>query len=152
LPNIVTSSSFPGPARHGHFVRFYDDDTYLLREVAEYIDAALRAGGAGIVIATPEHLAGLHGRLAGFGTAWYPGELITLDARETLARFVVEGWPDETRFFDVVGSVAAIAADAGRTSAQAAMAAAATERDRQESIAWSKSPFIEAPPLRSDDG
>jgi PAS domain S-box-containing protein len=114
LPNIVTSSSFPGPARHGHFVRFYDDDTYLLREVAEYIDAALRAGGAGIVIATPEHLAGLHGRLAGFGRAWYPGELITLDARETLARFVVEGWPDEARFFDVIGSVVESACAGGR--------------------------------------
>ena len=102
-----------------HVVRFYEDDCYLMDEASEFLDAALRTGGAGILIATPEHAVAVKQRLAGFGGAaahgrWYPGELIILDARETLDRFLVEGWPDEQRFFDVVGAVVGAAASGGR--------------------------------------
>jgi len=119
LPSL-SSQLFPELAPRGHFVRFYDDESYLLSEVAEFTDAALRAGGVGILIATPEHLDILAGRLSGFGAptphgAWYPGELVTLDARETLDRLLVEGWPDEKRFMDVVGRVVEAACVGGRT-------------------------------------
>ncbi len=108
------------PPRTGHFVRFYDRDAVLLDEVTDFIDTALRAGGAGVVIATAQHLAALRPRLAGFGAhcaqkGWYPGELTLLDARPTLDGFMVEGWPDEDRFMRTVGTVLEACAGGGRT-------------------------------------
>lgn len=93
-----------------HFVRFYDDDAFLLAEVAEFIDRSLRAGGSGIIIATPEHISDLQRRLAEFRTESgraLPScaKLLTLDAQTTLDQFMVNGWPDEARFDAVVGKV-----------------------------------------------
>lgn len=102
----------------GHFVRFYDDDAFLLHEVGEFIDSALRCGGTGIVIATADHLEVLRPRLDGFGFAagqagWYPGRLVMLDAEATLDRFLVEGWPDEARFQRIIGPLLAEAQRSG---------------------------------------
>ena len=96
------------PARH--FVQFYDDESFLLDEVADFIDGALRCGDAGVVIATPAHNADLARRLRGFGlrdgiAQWHRGELITLDAADTLSQFMVDGWPDERRFSEVLGGL-----------------------------------------------
>jgi PAS domain S-box-containing protein len=117
LPDLSTQALLPELPCTGHFVRFYDEEKLLLDEVAEFIDASLRASGTGIAIATAEHLDALRTRLAGFGstrgTGWFPGRLITLDATETLATFMVEGWPDEERFFASVGSVVASACAGG---------------------------------------
>jgi hypothetical protein len=46
--NIDTCSALPD-SDVPHTVRFYDDDTALLAEVIEFLDAALDAGGAAIV-------------------------------------------------------------------------------------------------------
>jgi len=107
-------------AQSAHFVRFYDDDAQLLTEVADFIDDALRAGGVGIVIATPPHINELRRRLVDFGSAWgaamrCPGRLITLDADATLAQFMVDDWPDESRFNDVVGTIVKTACGDGQT-------------------------------------
>ncbi|WP_229487749.1 ATP-binding protein [Pseudoduganella lutea] len=102
-----------------HFVRFYKDEVVLLAEVSEFLDQGLRAGGAGIAIATAEHLAMLRQQLAGLGglegePGWFPGELVMLDAADLLARFMVDGWPDARRFDEVVGTVVRKAANTGR--------------------------------------
>ncbi|WP_338763599.1 ATP-binding protein [Massilia sp. METH4] len=101
-------------------MRFYQDDAVLLAEVAEFLDRGLRGGGTAIVIATPAHLAELRQHLAGFGAPqgqrhWFPGELIMLDAAEALARFMVDGWPDERRFDAAIGKVVRAACDTGNT-------------------------------------
>jgi PAS domain S-box-containing protein len=106
-----------------HFVRFYQDDTVLLAEVAAFLDRGLRGGGSGIVIATHDHLCTLrqqltgpgalqggHGRLAGE----LPGELVMLEAADALAQFMVDGWPDARRFDQVIGTVVRRAAAAGK--------------------------------------
>jgi PAS domain S-box-containing protein len=104
-------SASPARGEHSHFVQFYDSDTQLMTEVAAFIDQALRAGGTGIVIAAPEHIVELAPRLSGLGGtasgAWYPGRLVVLDARSTLEQFMVDGWPDPTRFEAVVGKLVA---------------------------------------------
>src|SRR5262249_34494512 len=41
-----------------HIVQFYAADSVLVEAIAEYIGAGLRAGGAGIIIATEAHPAG----------------------------------------------------------------------------------------------
>jgi PAS domain S-box-containing protein len=121
-------------ANNEHFVRFYEDDTVLMAEVADFIDVSLRAGGSGIVIATPDHVSELRRRLAGFGTAsdgnhWSCEKLLTLDAEETLAQFMVNEWPDENLFDAVVGNVvrAACAAN-GSVNAFGEMVALLCER------------------------
>ncbi|MDB6163557.1 MAG: hypothetical protein JWL98_989, partial [Xanthomonadaceae bacterium] len=43
------------------------------------------------------------------------GTYIALDAASTLSSFMVDGWPDEQRFFDVIGAVVAQAKQGGRT-------------------------------------
>lgn len=99
-------------ADSNHFVRFYDDDASLQAEVAAFIDVALRAGGTGIVIATPGNIAALNARLSGLGRTaggdgWYSGKFIALDARRTLDQFMVDGWPDATLFEATVGKLVA---------------------------------------------
>ena len=77
-----------------HIVRFYADDDALLAEAADFVATALAMHRDGIVIATPAHRTGIQDLLAGAG----PGRVLFLDAEETLARLLVDGWPDESRF------------------------------------------------------
>ncbi len=106
----IQETVFDDTGGAGHFVRFYDEDSRLLEEVADFIDGALCTGGVGIVIATADRIAGLRQRLAGLGSlgdeaCWFSGELITLDAEDALAQFMIDGWPDERRFDDTIGKV-----------------------------------------------
>lgn len=109
------SRSFPQPARQApcdssHFVRFYQEDVALLTEVAEFIDRALSGGGAAVVIATGDHACALRQQLAGLETLkgqqyLSAARLLVLDAVDTLARFMVNDWPDEKLFDLTVGHV-----------------------------------------------
>ena len=107
-----------------HLVQFYEDDKFIVEEVAEFLDGALRSADAAILIATPEHRAAIRRRLQGFGGAqsaqpWYPGELFVLDARGTLAQFMVGDRPDEALFLAVVGGVVARATNKGTRAVHA---------------------------------
>src|SRR5258705_456882 len=46
-----------------HFVQFYEADLPLLDALTGFIGGGLAAGGAGIVVAAPEHREGLEQRL-----------------------------------------------------------------------------------------
>ncbi len=113
------------PVRLGnHFVQFYKEDQVLLDEVVDFVDGALRAGDAGVVIATQEHLAQIERRLQGMRLAvgarlWYPGEFVALEADSVLSQFMVEGWPDEERFAAVVGGVITRASNGGQRGVRA---------------------------------
>ena len=104
--NIDQRSALPD-GEMPHTVRFYDDDIALQDEVGGFVDAALASGGAAVVIATAEHCAGIRRRVTA------PERVVFLDAEETLARLLVEGWPDETRFRAVIEPVLAAAARSG---------------------------------------
>ena len=101
-----------------HFVQFYDSDAFLLDSVSDYIGSALGAGETGIVVATEAHCEGVEGRLQAAGlnvaAARARGQYLALDAIETLAKFMVDGAPDEERFIDVLGSIIARAAPGRR--------------------------------------
>jgi PAS domain S-box-containing protein len=104
----------------GHFVRFFDDDGFLLDEVVEFIHGALRSGGVGLVIATAEHLRVLTHRLSGVQlatahTKWHPGQVLVMDAHELLSQFMAADWPDADRFERSVGRIVADAAATGAT-------------------------------------
>ena len=88
-----------------HVVQFYEDDAVLLASVSEFIRASLQSGGMGIIVATSTHIAALERiwksqrlDLRAFRAA---GRYIALDAASALDGFLVEGWPDEQRFFSV---------------------------------------------------
>jgi len=94
-----------------HFVQFYERDDFLLEEVSGFLSTALQAGDAGLVIATPEHRNGLEQRLNSFTRA--DGRYIAMDAATTLSRIMVNGWPDEQRFEEVLGGVMRQATQSG---------------------------------------
>src|SRR5580658_2065637 len=85
-----------------HSVHFYGDDALFLNQLSDFVGGALGAGGACIVIAPELHRRGLAARLTAYGldleVAARSNRYIALDARETLGRFMVEGWPDEELF------------------------------------------------------
>lgn len=97
-----------------HFVQFYRSDIDVIERVARRAAAALRNGSASVIVATPEHRARIEARLASLGvdldSARASGRHVAFDAVETLARFMVNGIPDETMFNDAVGNIVARAA------------------------------------------
>lgn len=110
--NQLTEQDFGLPRiKTAHVVQFYEDDARLVDTVAHFIGSGLEAGHAGIVIATPLHRDMLGDRLTDRGldvaAARRRGQYLTLDAAETLSRFMVDDWPDEKRFLEVVGAVIA---------------------------------------------
>src|SRR5438552_17211120 len=90
----------------GHVVEFYTDDSFLLEGLSRFIGSALGAGDAGIVIATKAHRDELNRRLQALGLdiarSAAQGRFVCLDAEETLSKFMVDGWPDESRFSVVI--------------------------------------------------
>jgi hypothetical protein len=85
--------------------------------VNEYLAAALGEGAA-IVVARASHAPAFKEGLRRAGidveAAESAGRLSVLDAAETLAKFVVDGWPDAAAFEAVVGSVIRRAVSSGR--------------------------------------
>lgn len=115
-PSLTSLAASGGHDSRAHSVQFYEDDAFLLDEVSRFIGSALGAGDAGIVIATRAHRAGLARLLTARGLdtalAMAQGRYIALDAAETLATFMRDGWPDATRFANEVGGVIVRATEA----------------------------------------
>ncbi|HWH40245.1 MAG TPA: PAS domain S-box protein [Usitatibacter sp.] len=107
-------SGGPAAAAHGHFVRFYDHDSTLVGEVATYLRNGLETGAAALMIATPEHLREVRAKWQAddFDPAACEaqGQLLMLDARATLDRFMVDGRPDPALFEESVGGMVSRAA------------------------------------------
>jgi len=92
------------PSHGDHIVQTYQDPAFLADAVAEYLGTGLRRGEAAIVIARPQHVAKFREKL---GTAGEGGQLIVLDAEETLARFMADGMPQWNAFREVIGGLIA---------------------------------------------
>ena len=92
-----------------HFVQIYEADGAFLDALAGFVGGGLRQGDAAIIIATPPHRMELDRRLTEMGiplgAARSQDQFISLDAQETLAKFMVNGWPDEDLFADLVGEL-----------------------------------------------
>jgi len=97
-----------------HEVQFFSDDASLLDSFTCFIEAALKAGNAVIVVATDSHRNNLFQRLKLHGVdvfaAIEKGSYIPLDVAETLSTFMVNDMPDPVRFSKVVGDLIAAAA------------------------------------------
>ena len=90
-----------------HVVQLYgDDDRLLIQNVGRFLSEGLKRGDGLLVIATPEHRTSLTGSLrseSGYSRAVLEGRLMFLDARPTLDRFLVDGYPDPELFDSVIG-------------------------------------------------
>jgi len=115
---LLPSAAWDGRTTQAHSVQFYEEDRFLLEELSRFIGAALGAGEAGVVIATPDHRAALEQRLRERGLdlrrATAEGRFVAVDAAETLAQFMVDGQPDAARFAERVGGLLARAAGVAR--------------------------------------
>jgi len=96
----------PRAARLRHTVQFYESDAFLVRVASDYVLAGLQAAETAIVILTAEHRETLARELSARGidleSVRARGELIELDAHESLRAFMVDGMPNEERFFAAV--------------------------------------------------
>lgn len=111
------------PAAPEHIAHFYEDDWQLLSHLSAFVAKGLNAGESAIVIATPEHEIALRFWLleAGVDVPWALAEdrYITLDAEETLSKFMVNGWPDGQLFANLVGQLMNRAVGDGRRRTRA---------------------------------
>ena len=106
---VPSSLLHPQPSPlYKHTVQFYRDDAYLLEQLGLFIGPAIAAGGSIILIATKAHRDSLFAHLRSCGTdfalAVAKNRFVLLDAEETLEKFMVNGQPDPSRFFRVLGA------------------------------------------------
>jgi DcmR-like sensory protein len=103
------------PFLSGHFVQFYEHDNVLVENVCRMALRGLSQNGSAVLVATEAHRIAIESRLGVLGLniadLLTSGRLTSLDADETLSKFMVDGWPDEARFHDVVGGVIGSAAE-----------------------------------------
>jgi CheY-like chemotaxis protein len=92
-----------------HAVYFYEDRPSLARTVAGFIGEGLAAGQAAVVVATATHGAFIREQLTAMGAGSSGridhGELLMLDADETLHRLMVGNRPDTDRFEDTINPI-----------------------------------------------
>jgi signal transduction histidine kinase len=109
LPRQAGAEPARSAQEHGHIVQFYEGEEFLCDVVAEFMATGLRKREPIIVIATDAHrrafLASLAARGLEVAAALGTGQLIMLDARETLDCFMVDGLPDEAAFKSVLGGL-----------------------------------------------
>ncbi len=111
ITETVPIQAAPPKAARDHFVQFYDQDHTLVESVARYFRNGLEAGGAAIMIATPQHVQQMleHWQSEGFDPAWARerGQLVILDAAETLRSLSIEGIPNARLFQERIDPVVA---------------------------------------------
>ena len=92
------------PDRHFHTVQFYENEQFLAAAVSDFLADGLSSGQVVIVIATPAHRQSFELRLKAkaldVDSAAQREQLLWLDARETLATFMVQSTPDRERAHD----------------------------------------------------
>jgi hypothetical protein len=101
-----------------HLLQLYTTDDAFLDSLEGFIAGGLKKGDACIVIATVPHRKGLERRLTERGvdldTARQNDLYITLDAHATLSKFTVDGWPDDEKFYEIIGDILRRARGDGR--------------------------------------
>jgi superfamily I DNA/RNA helicase len=104
----VAPSRLPNASPCDHLIQAYTDDAFLARVVTDYIAAGLARRDAVIIIATATHIRAFTDRLAAedidASACGAAGQLLVLDAEDTLARFMVDGRPERTAFLSVIAT------------------------------------------------
>ncbi len=93
----------PGTNGHpiDHFVELYEDEHALVTSVAKFTSNGIRAGESSVVIADRSRREAIETELdrrLDLRDAIWSGNYISLDAHQTMSRFVTEGEPDPEKF------------------------------------------------------
>jgi hypothetical protein len=98
MQNLETTKS----PEHLHAVRFYQDSDSLCRIVARFLGDRLVAGEPAMIVATRAHSERIARQLfeqsVDVNEVQRRGDLLFLDARQTLDTFMLDGMPDSSRF------------------------------------------------------
>jgi hypothetical protein len=90
------------PAGQCHAVRFYESQESLCKIAADFIGEGIATGKPALIVGTPEHNAGilreLKSRHFDLEAMTAAGDLLVLDARDTLSEFMMNDLPDAGRF------------------------------------------------------
>jgi hypothetical protein len=102
-----TTEAFWGEiAPRDHVVHIYEEKSSLLDVLAGFVADGINADDVIVVIATREHLNGVEGRLWAQGiqvdSLLADDRYIALDAQHTLSQFMVNGFPDEQLFINLM--------------------------------------------------
>jgi signal transduction histidine kinase/ActR/RegA family two-component response regulator len=120
--NVAPASDWSAMSDTDHFVQFYEADGFLLNSLSGFIGSAIKSGDGAIVLATKEHRDGLDELLEANGldvtSAKTSGRYVSLDAAETLSKFMLDGSPDTAAFNQLMGGVIANVTD-GRSRVRA---------------------------------
>lgn len=104
--------------RHDHLVGFYETEAFLVDTVCSFLTPTLHDGDVAIVVATAVHRQLFEAALGGagieVGAAIDDGRYLPFDAETVLARFMLDGRPDPTRFHATIGPLLAAAREGGR--------------------------------------
>ena len=106
--NLLTSwdAVLDAPAPSDHLVQLYTDEKALVASVCRFIERGVRDGEGVVAIATAAHWSDVAVRLDERGidvsAARGRGQLVVLDAQQTLARLLVDGMPDGTAMREIV--------------------------------------------------
>jgi hypothetical protein len=101
-----------------HVVQIYENDEVFLDLLTGFVTGGIIANECVIVIATNSHLKGLEKCLSNLN--YNVSDLISetryvpLDAEQTLSKFMINGWPDENLFNQMVSEVIEKAKKNGR--------------------------------------
>jgi len=106
------------PETRRHEVEFCPDEGSLVSAFALFTEGALKAGSAAVVVATSARLETLRQRLQASGLnvdlAIEEGRYLSFDVADTLSTIMVNGWPDETRFWKAATTLFETAARASK--------------------------------------
>jgi hypothetical protein len=106
------------PGARDHLAVFYQGEPDLADRVGGFLSAGLTAGDVTVIVATPQHERLLTTWLERAGVqvsdAQREGRYQVLDAMQTMARFMLAGWPDAAGFWQVIGDVIRAAEAHGR--------------------------------------
>jgi hypothetical protein len=108
--NVSDANVFWGEiAPTEHVVQIYENDEVFLNLLESFVTNGFIAGDCVVIIATKDHIELLNHRLANTGEnvdALMADDLyIPLDAEQTLAEFMVNGWPDAKLFHQTINSI-----------------------------------------------
>jgi DcmR-like sensory protein len=94
-----------------HLLQIYGNENVFLDALEGFVGSALRGGEGAVVIATAPHIHELEKRLRArwidVDRARWLHQYVAVLARETLVKFMVNGWPDEELFSRVAGKLLA---------------------------------------------
>jgi PAS domain S-box-containing protein len=119
--SINDSITVSGNGDHGethHYVQFYESDAFLVTRVADFVASAFKSDDGAVIIATREHRIAVERLLSQRGLAvaelTQAGRYFSLDARETLDRFLIADSPDGILFHREIGALLDKATDGRR--------------------------------------